>query len=187
MQNDFLEPTGLFGQNCYKLEPLKISKKISDIVDIFRNNGLLIIWTKFVLKNFKKSDKKVIAKLPFEEQTYIGDKKYCCDEYGYDFYADIKLSISNRDIILEKYWYSAFKNTNLDQLLKGNNIQTTFICGITKDYCVYSTSLSAYKLGYNVVVISDCIKEDYDSDNFDKFVPFSYIVDSYMIKKLKYL
>ena len=57
--------------------------------------------------------------------------------------------------------YSAFfdngkiHKTELDSILKANNIDTLYIMGLATDYCVKFTVLDALSLGYKVFVIKD--------------------------------
>lgn len=54
--------------------------------------------------------------------------------------------------------YSAFEATNYDlsYLLKKNNIEEVFVCGLTTEYCVKATARDAYQAGFKkVYVITD--------------------------------
>lgn len=60
--------------------------------------------------------------------------------------------------------YSAFdpgariSDMDLNTFLKKKRIDTLFVCGLATDYCVKETVLDARKLGYNVIVIQECIR-----------------------------
>lgn len=60
--------------------------------------------------------------------------------------------------------YSAFDpgarilGMNLHSFLKKKRIDTLFVCGLATDYCVKQTVLDARKLGYNVIVVQECIR-----------------------------
>lgn len=53
--------------------------------------------------------------------------------------------------------YSAFEATNYDLswLLKKNNIEEVFVCGLTTEYCVKATARDAFNAGFKVYVITD--------------------------------
>ena len=53
--------------------------------------------------------------------------------------------------------YSAFEATNSDLtwLLKKNNIEKVFVCGLTTEYCVKATAPDAFDAGFKVHVITD--------------------------------
>ena len=90
------------------------------------------------------------------------------DSYGEEFHQ--KLEISDSDIIIKKGEnnlidsYSVFydnlqlNKTDLNDILKNNQIKEIFICGIAFDYCVKFTALDAIKLGYNVTLYKNLTK-----------------------------
>lgn len=56
--------------------------------------------------------------------------------------------------------YSAFEatNVNLEEYLKDHNTDRLYICGLTTDYCVKDTALSAVQAGFETYVIEDAIR-----------------------------
>lgn len=59
------------------------------------------------------------------------------------------------DAVIQKYKYSAFFSTYLDQFLRSNGINTLVITGIATNVCVDSTVRDAFMRDYYVVVPSD--------------------------------
>lgn len=60
------------------------------------------------------------------------------------------------DPVIAKARYSAFRDTQLDALLRASRIETVVVCGATTDVCVDTTVRDAFMLDYSVVVLSDC-------------------------------
>ena len=60
------------------------------------------------------------------------------------------------DPVITKARYSAFRDTQLDALLRASRIETVLVCGATTDVCVDSTVREAFMRDYSVVVLSDC-------------------------------
>jgi nicotinamidase-related amidase len=60
------------------------------------------------------------------------------------------------DIIVTKHRVSAFVGTDLDMLLRANEIETIVLFGISTSGVVLSTLLQASDADYQLVVISDC-------------------------------
>lgn len=58
--------------------------------------------------------------------------------------------------IIEKSTYSAFQDTELDGLLKAQNIKVLVIAGVTSHLCVEATARHAFSLGYFPVIVADC-------------------------------
>ncbi len=53
--------------------------------------------------------------------------------------------------------FNGFRNTGLDVVLGDRRIQRILLAGAPTVACVDSTARTAYELGYEVVVLSDCI------------------------------
>lgn len=100
------------------------------------------------------------------------------DSFGEEFHP--LLEMDNKDIIIKKGEnnmidsYSAFydnlkfNKTELDDILKKQNIKDVYICGLAFDYCVKFTALDATDLGYNVYMIKDLtrsINPNMDEEN----------------------
>ena len=69
----------------------------------------------------------------------------------------------NETVIIKKR-FSSFYETQLDEVLQQNKIDTLFIAGFSGDVCVRMTTMDAFNRGYNLFWISDCIEslfEDY--------------------------
>lgn len=61
------------------------------------------------------------------------------------------------DLIVEgKRGLDAFPGSNLEELLKANDIETVVLCGFLTNCCVESTMRTAYEKGFNVVTLTDC-------------------------------
>ena len=54
--------------------------------------------------------------------------------------------------------YSGFEGTELDALLREQNVRRLFIGGLATDYCVLNSVLDALRLGYDVLLLSDAIR-----------------------------
>ncbi|ULJ62774.1 cysteine hydrolase family protein [Wielerella bovis] len=61
----------------------------------------------------------------------------------------------NNEILITKNVNSAFIGTNLHELLQEHQIDTLFICGLTTDHCVSTSTRMAGNLGYQVYVFAD--------------------------------
>ena len=67
------------------------------------------------------------------------------------------------DIVVTKHRVSAFAGTDLEMLLRSNEIETLVLFGIATSGVVLSTLLDAFDLDYKTIVISDCCA-DRDSE-----------------------
>jgi nicotinamidase-related amidase len=64
---------------------------------------------------------------------------------------------TDNDYIVEKYGYSAFKNTNLQDILRSEGIDSVIVVGTVTQVCVADTVHDAFALGIKVLVVSDCV------------------------------
>ena len=59
------------------------------------------------------------------------------------------------DLVLEKHFYSAFTETDLDEILHAHHVGRLVLVGQHTDCCVRHTSYDAFAKGYELVVCSD--------------------------------
>lgn len=62
-----------------------------------------------------------------------------------------------RDIRVTKYRYSGFWDTELDSILRNLGVTTLLLAGVNADQCVMSTLQDAMFLGYDCVMLEDCV------------------------------
>ncbi|MFA7439037.1 cysteine hydrolase family protein [Castellaniella sp.] len=60
------------------------------------------------------------------------------------------------DAVIEKFRYSAFKDTTLHAYLRARGIENLIIGGATTDVCVDSTVRDAFMNDFSVIVLADC-------------------------------
>jgi len=61
------------------------------------------------------------------------------------------------DIRVTKYRYSGFWDTPLDTILRNLGVSTLFFAGVNADQCVMTTLQDAMFLGYDCVMVEDCV------------------------------
>jgi ureidoacrylate peracid hydrolase len=59
------------------------------------------------------------------------------------------------EAIVAKNSYSGFFRTELDDLLRGSNIDTVVVCGLTTECCVDGTVRDGYNLEYHIFLAAD--------------------------------
>ncbi len=65
-----------------------------------------------------------------------------------------------QDYLLHKRRYSAFFATDLDLILRENDVRRVFLTGTKTNVCVRATAQDAFQLGYRVVVPRECVSTD---------------------------
>lgn len=63
------------------------------------------------------------------------------------------------EVVVTKNFPGSFWKTDLDSILKKNNIDTIFICGYSSFLCCDTTAREAFQHGYDVFYVEDAIGE----------------------------
>ena len=59
--------------------------------------------------------------------------------------------------VWKKNEHSCLTSKGFNDALIRMNIDTILICGFLAEYCVKQTALDALKLGYDIIMVEDCI------------------------------
>lgn len=113
--------------------------------DYFNENGMLVVNIKTEY-NEDFSDWKMLNER-FEVRKYKHFVKGSLD-------AEIIPPLAPREgekLIVKNRW-DAFFNTNLDEILRSNNIRSLILVGAATDVCVFETCSHAFSLNYNCIV-----------------------------------
>ncbi|RST89501.1 cysteine hydrolase [Vagococcus humatus] len=141
---DFVNPNGaVYHENNEKLLP-----KVSQLITQAREEDTLIIF----MRHSHRAGK-------YDPKTLTG-RKNCLEGTGGDELAPSLPVDEAKDYILKKRRYSSFVGTDLDLILREHDIKKVLICGTKTNNCVRSTVEDAYHLGYDTVVVGDCVATD---------------------------
>ena len=73
---------------------------------------------------------------------------------------DPQLEPQDEDYIVYKRRYSAFVGTDLDLVLRDNDVRTVCIVGTKTNVCVRATAQDGFMRNYQVIVPRDCVATD---------------------------
>lgn len=76
-----------------------------------------------------------------------------------------ELRPQEKDIVIEKRWYSGFRGTGLDVLLRDLNVDTVIVTGIHTHICVLHTVADAFYYRFNIIVVKDAVAAFSDEDH----------------------
>ncbi|MDO8903095.1 cysteine hydrolase family protein [Hydrogenophaga sp.] len=68
-----------------------------------------------------------------------------------------ELDPGDQDIHVTKHRFSGFWDTELDSILRNIGVRTLFFAGVNADQCVMTTLEDASFLGYDVLMLRDCV------------------------------
>lgn len=73
--------------------------------------------------------------------------------WGTEFY---KISPTHKDYVITKHRYSAFFGTDVDLILRSNEIKSIILTGVATNVCVETTARDAMMRDYYVILLENC-------------------------------
>ncbi len=142
--NDFVATDGALtaGEPAQALDPY-ISELIEDFID--QNEYVVIANDLHVLND------------PYHPETKLFPPHNLKESDGRHFYGKTGQAVQkylDHDNLFytDKRRYSAFTGTELDLRLRERDIKEVWLVGVVTDICILHTAVSAYNLGYKIVI-----------------------------------
>lgn len=122
--------------------------RTNEVIQTCRKLDIPIIYTRQINRtdriNLSKGEPLLEDGTPFYYNTSKGNHEIL-DE----------LDVKSDDVIIDKYRWSGFYETNLDGVLRSLGVKNLIIGGVVTDGCVMTTVFDAYFRDYNVHLIKD--------------------------------
>jgi nicotinamidase-related amidase len=115
----------------------------ADTNKILYNGDTIVDNVNFIIDKHRKADNLII----FIQHTSDDPNDAFC-KGSKTWILRKGLNKKENDIVVLKYSWDAFLNTNLKEILEKNTIDTIHFVGIQTDFCVDTTLRNAYSLGY---------------------------------------
>jgi nicotinamidase-related amidase len=148
------------GVNGHDMSTMKPAfAQIDKLLSAARAAGVLVVYIQNQMLPGKRSTSG--AWLRFltskDRTTAMIDEQHCClvDSWGAEIVDELKPQ--KDEIVVKKWRSSAFVGTNLDMILRVNNIKSVVCCGFVTQGCVESTARDAGFYDYYPVVIEDAV------------------------------
>ncbi|HLR61670.1 MAG TPA: isochorismatase family cysteine hydrolase [Lentibacillus sp.] len=120
----------------------------ASLVDKCRQMGIPVIYTRHI----NRGDGLGLANE--EPVNDAGEPIYYHSKTSTVEIAD-EVAPAQQDIIIDKYRYSGFFESNLELMLKSLGVEHLIIGGVLTDVCVLSTALDAYYRDYQINLVKD--------------------------------
>jgi ureidoacrylate peracid hydrolase len=152
MQNDFCAENGYIHttQNVDMSGNKPLAARIGKLVEAARAAGAMVVWVKAIY------DHDLLPAPMLSKMLDKGKGAVCCasDSWGADFY---EIGPVDGEQVVEKRCYSAFHNTQMDDILRRRGIKSLVMTGVATNVCVESTLREAFFHGYYIVMPPDCV------------------------------
>lgn len=166
LQNDFCK-----GGALEVKEGDNVISVANSLLKKFKNEDALVVatkdWHPITHKSFASNSNGKIGEVGMlNGLPQVWWPNHCVQNtFGSEFHPELDSNLIDKTIFKgtdeEIDSYSGFfdngklKKTELDTILKTNNIDTLYIMGLATDYCVKFSVLDALELGYKVYLIED--------------------------------
>lgn len=149
MVKDFTDPDGL----VFYSENREILPRICEVLDRCRAHDALVVFLQHCNRK-GKFDRKAAAMRP-----------NCIEGSGGEE-IDPMLEVDlEKDYVIKKRRYSGFFGTDLDLVLRENDIRNVIIVGTKTNCCIRATVTDAFYLDYNPYVVRECVATNSETVN----------------------
>jgi ureidoacrylate peracid hydrolase len=149
VQNDFCAPGGWFDKHGNDLTLIdEAVDRLTEFLGAARSVGMKPIFIRAIYDEIYLSP----PMLERHMRTGLGIDHCQTGTWGAEFF---RVAPEPDELVITKHRYSAFKDTELDSLLRAQRVENLILAGITSNVCVESTARDAYMLDYHVVFLSD--------------------------------
>lgn len=164
MQNDFCSPGGYLDHRGIDVTPDRAPiAPLTALLPVLRSQGLPVVWLNWGVRpdllNIPPS--LLHAHAPHGAGPGLGERIPGGSEILRDgsWGARIvdELVPQPQDIHVTKHRFSGFWDTPLDSILRNAGVTTLFFAGVNADQCVLTTLQDAGFLGYDVIMLRDCV------------------------------
>jgi ureidoacrylate peracid hydrolase len=169
MQNDFAASGGMFDRAGIPIEAIQaIAEPIRVVLDAGRAAGMRAVFLKMQfaadLSDAGPPDapnriKHRPLRVGESMQSPTGVSGRILIEGTWNTEIIAALTPGPDDLVVSKYRYSGFYETDLDRLLRAAGVDTLIFAGATTSVCVESTLRDAFYRDYRCLLLSDCTAE----------------------------
>lgn len=150
MQQDFCSPSGAFARAGVDISAnQRIVGPTNAFVETMRAAGLLIVWVR------QCTSSRHVSPAILRRMRRAPERMELCRPGTPGAGLAHGLRVEAADAVIDKYRYSAFKGSSLDQVLRSNRIQAVVLTGTAANGCVDTTARDAAQLDYDVLIARD--------------------------------
>jgi len=146
MQRDYCCEGGIFDRRGFDIGPARdLAARLNHFLDKVRGKLPHIVHLRMMK----------VPGLPSPASAEHNKRLGIDRKYDPAFGAFYQVEPKGSEMVIDKYKYSGFVSTYLDQFLRTNGIETLVITGLATNVCVESTARDAFMRDYHVVLPED--------------------------------
>ena len=152
-QNGIVRPDGVFAFSgtAAQVEKHKTLEKTAGVLQAVRARGMMVVYVNIAYRpgfpELKKPTYPLIESIQ-ERNAFLRG--------SWDADIPEEIAAQPSDIIVINFDSSGFSHTDLDCILRANDVKQLFIAGVATNWVVESTTRYGAELGYDIYVLEDC-------------------------------
>jgi ureidoacrylate peracid hydrolase len=160
VQNDFCHPDGHFANSgvdgfCDISMASPMKANLVPFLDAAHKSLAMVVFIKAIYDTIYVS---APCAEKFVEMGFYG-KACLSGTWGAEYWEGICPTGMPREIEVIKHRYSAFQGTDLDLILRSNEVKTLIMTGVATSGCVDSTARDGFFRDYYIILASDCMAD----------------------------
>lgn len=147
--NDIAHPNGKIARSAARIAKNRVIEKANQVIEWARAHQALIIQVKVAFSsNYRECPRHspLFGQLPQHGALQLGT-------WGTEFHE--QLDVRPEDSVVVKHRVNAFYGTNLEVILRAQEIDTVVIIGTATNMAVEATARDAHDRDYQVMVVAD--------------------------------
>lgn len=164
MQNDFCAKGGYLDYRGIDITPDRAPiDPLQGLVPVLRAEGLPVIWLNWGVRRDLLNIHPSLLHAHTQDGTGSGlgeripEGDHILQQGSWGAQIVEELNPGDQDIHVTKHRFSGFWDTELDSILRNMGTKTLFFAGVNADQCVMTTLQDASFLGYDVLMLRDCV------------------------------
>lgn len=129
----------------------KLTDNCREVIDISRDAGVPVV---HVTTRYRAD------RVDWPKAWTAAPRSWCTNLVAGESLSEVVdgIIVKPEDLTVQKKRFSAFYNTNLDDLLRSLECNRIFLIGYSADVCIRFTSVDAYNRGYLVGIVADGVE-----------------------------
>ena len=165
MQNDFCHEQGWLASIGVDIAPARTPiEPLKALLPPLRNAGVPVVWLNWGNRpdRLNLSPSLLHVYKPHGDGVGLGDRLSAetgnvLEASSWNAAVVGELEPAPQDVMVDKYRMSGFWDTPLDSILRNLAVTTLLFAGVNVDQCVFATLVDAACIGYDVVLLEDCV------------------------------